>query len=164
MANTRPALILKDEQAIDAWLERAPRPLVFTNGCFDILHRGHARYLQQAAELGITMMVALNTDASVKRQGKGDDRPINTLEDRMAVIAALACVDAVCSFDSDTPLALIRACQPDVLVKGGDWPIESIVGCAEVQAGGGECHSIAFEFDRSTSALVDKIREQTDPA
>ena len=164
MANTRPAAVLNKQTAIDTWLEQASRPLVFTNGCFDILHRGHAHYLQQAAELGVTLIVALNTDASVKRQGKGDDRPINTLEDRMAVIAALACVDAVCSFDSDTPLALIRSCQPDVLVKGGDWPVESIVGCADVQAAGGECHSISFEFNRSTTALVDKIRHHTDPA
>ncbi len=163
MANTLPAIILNDEQAIDEWLEQTTRPLVFTNGCFDILHRGHVRYLQQAAELGTTLIVALNTDASVKRQGKGDDRPINTLQDRMAVIAALACVDAVCSFDSDTPLALICRCRPDVLVKGGDWPIKAIVGCAEVQAWGGVCHSIAFEFERSTTELVKKIRQQADP-
>lgn len=164
MANTPPAAILNDAQAIAAWLEQTARPLVFTNGCFDILHRGHTHYLQQAAELGATLIVALNTDASVRRQGKGENRPINTLEDRMAVIAALACVDAVCSFDSNTPLALIRDCQPDVLVKGGDWPIESIVGCTEVQAGGGECHSIAFEFERSTTALVNRIRQQTNTA
>lgn len=160
MANVDTAAILTDQQAINTWLEQAPRPLVFTNGCFDILHRGHVHYLQQAAELGIALIVALNTDASVKRQGKGDDRPINTLQDRMSVIAALACVDAVCSFDSDTPLELICHCQPDILVKGGDWPIEAIVGCAEVQANGGQCHSIAFEFERSTTALVNKIREQ----
>lgn len=158
MTKAQPATILNDRPAIDAWLEQAQRPLVFTNGCFDILHRGHAHYLQQAAALGATLIVALNTDASVKRQGKGEDRPINTLEDRMAVIAALACVDGVCSFDSDTPLELIRHCQPDVLVKGGDWPIEAIVGCADVQVRGGECHSIAFEFERSTTAMVNKIR------
>ena len=164
MSNPSPAVILDDEQAISEWIEQATRPLVFTNGCFDILHRGHVHYLQQAAQLGISLIVALNTDASVKRQGKGDDRPINTLQDRMAVIAALSCVDAVCSFDSDTPLALIRHSRPDVLVKGGDWPIETIIGCAEVQAWGGVCHSINFEFERSTTALVKKIRHQADPA
>ena len=152
------AALLETEQQLQHWLQKAGRPLVFTNGCFDILHRGHTRYLQQAATLGETLLVALNSDASVQRQGKGDDRPFNTLEDRMALIAALGCVDAVCSFDADTPLELIRQCRPDILVKGGDWPIESIVGCGDVQAWGGQCHSIAFEFNRSTTALADRIR------
>lgn len=146
------------DQALQKWLETAPRPLVFTNGCFDILHRGHVSYLQQAAELGASLLVALNTDASVRRQGKGEDRPLNTLEDRLAVLAALGCVDAVCSFDSDTPLELILRCEPDVLVKGGDWPVESIVGCEAVRAGGGECYSLPFKFERSTTSLVEKIR------
>ncbi len=96
-----------------------PRPLVFTNGCFDILHRGHVTYLGQARALGAAMVVALNSDASVRRQGKGDDRPINTLEDRLAVMASLGCVDLVTWFDEDTPIARILECQPDVLVKGG---------------------------------------------
>lgn len=156
------AAILDDSRALAAWLEQAPRPLVFTNGCFDILHRGHVSYLQSAAALGSSLIVALNTDASVRRQGKGEDRPLNTLQDRMAVIAALGCVDAVCSFDTDTPLELIRACHPDRLVKGGDWPVEAIVGCAEVRAAGGECFSIPFEFERSTTALVNKIRRPND--
>ncbi len=154
------AAILNNAQALRQWLADAPRPLVFTNGCFDILHRGHVSYLQQAATHGASMIVALNTDASVKRQGKGDDRPINTLQDRMAVMAALACVDAVCFFDSDTPLELIKDCQPEVLIKGGDWPLDSIVGCDDVRKNGGECYSIPFEFQRSTTALVKKIREQ----
>ena len=152
--------MLDDAGALDQWLQAAPRPLVFTNGCFDILHRGHVTYLQQAAQLGASLIVALNSDASVRRQGKGEERPLNTLDDRMAVMAALACVDAVCSFDSDTPLALIKHCQPDILVKGGDWPVEAIVGCEEVRAAGGECHSIPFEHQRSTTALVEKIRGQ----
>jgi len=154
------AIILSEPSARQTWLKTAARPLVFTNGCFDILHRGHVRYLQQAAKLGAGLMVALNTDASVRHQGKGNDRPINPLKDRMAVIAALGCVDAVCSFDQDTPLKLIIECRPQILVKGGDWPVEAIVGCKEVREYGGECHSIAFEFERSTSALLDTIRSQ----
>lgn len=152
------AIILSEPAARQAWLKTTRRPLVFTNGCFDILHRGHVHYLQQAAQLGAALIVALNTDASVRRQGKGNDRPINPLQDRMAVISALGCVDAVCSFDEDTPLNLIIECRPQILVKGGDWPVESIVGCKEVRETGGECHSIAFEFERSTSALLDTIR------
>ncbi len=151
--------VLNSPAQLQSWLELAPRPLVFTNGCFDILHRGHVSYLQRAAALGSTLLVALNTDASVHRQGKGEDRPLNRLEDRMAVIAALGCVDAVCHFDSDTPLELIVHCQPDILVKGGDWPIEKIVGCEEVKARGGQCFSIPFEFERSTTALLNKIRK-----
>lgn len=134
-------------------------PMVFTNGCFDILHRGHVTYLEQARKLGACLMVAVNTDASVKRQGKGDDRPINGVDDRMAVLAALESVDFVIAFDDDTPLALINAVKPDVLVKGGDWPVESIVGAKEVMALGGQVHSIAFEFDRSTTRIVETIRK-----
>lgn len=135
-----------------------PRPLVFTNGCFDILHRGHVTYLAQARALGASMIVALNTDASVKRQGKGDDRPINCLEDRAAVMAALRCTDVVTWFDEETPIARILECRPDVLVKGGDWPVEKIVGYTEVLGWGGTVHSIPFEVDRSTTALLGKIR------
>jgi rfaE bifunctional protein nucleotidyltransferase chain/domain len=135
-----------------------PRPLVFTNGCFDILHRGHVTYLAQARALGASMIVALNTDASVKRQGKGDDRPINTLEDRARVMASLRCVDMVTWFDEDIPIERILECRPDVLVKGGDWPVEKIVGYTEVLGWGGSVHSIPFEVDRSTTALIGKIR------
>ncbi|MEY3202084.1 MAG: hypothetical protein RIR70_1634, partial [Pseudomonadota bacterium] len=131
---------------------------VFTNGCFDILHRGHATYLAQARAAGAAMVVALNTDASVKRQGKGEDRPINTLADRAALIASLACVDLVTWFDEDTPLALILQIAPDVLVKGGDWPIEKIVGHDDVMARGGKVLSIPFLHERSTTALISKIR------
>ncbi|MDP5238239.1 D-glycero-beta-D-manno-heptose 1-phosphate adenylyltransferase [Uliginosibacterium sp. 31-16] len=135
-----------------------PRPLVFTNGCFDIIHRGHVTYLAQARALGASMIVALNTDASVKRQGKGDDRPINTQEDRAAVMAALRCADMVTWFDEDTPIERILECRPDILVKGGDWPVEKIVGYTEVLGWGGSVHSIPFEVDRSTTALLGKIR------
>src|SRR5258705_6879346 len=134
------------------------RPLVFTNGVFDILHRGHVTYLARARALGASLLVALNDDASVRRLGKGADRPLNALDDRLAVAAALEAVDAVTWFGEDTPLALIEACAPDVLVKGGDWPVERIVGARQVLARGGRVQSIAFEHQRSTSALLEKIR------
>ena len=136
-----------------------PHPLVFTNGCFDILHRGHVTFLAQARALGASLVVALNTDASVRRLGKGQDRPINRLEDRAAVVAALGCVDLVTWFDADTPLELITALRPDVLVKGGDWPEARIVGAAEVRAWGGRIVSIPFRHDRSTTAVIERIRD-----
>lgn len=135
------------------------RPVVFTNGCFDILHRGHVTYLAQARALGASLLVAVNTDASVKRLGKGDDRPLNNLEDRMALLAALECVSLVTWFDEDTPLARILDVRPDVLMKGGDWPVEKIVGYREVTGWGGQVHSIPFVHQRSTTALVEKIRK-----
>lgn len=135
-----------------------PRPLVFTNGCFDVLHRGHVTYLAQARALGASLIVGVNNDASVKRQGKGDDRPINTQDDRMAVLAALESVSLAVIFDEDTPLNLILACQPDILVKGGDWKPENIVGSTEVTGRGGSVHSIPFLHERSTTALLKKIR------
>ena len=135
-----------------------PRPLVFTNGVFDILHRGHVTYLAQARALGASMILALNSDASVKRLNKGDDRPINSLEDRMAVAAALSMVDVVTFFEDDTPLNLILACKPAVLVKGGDWPVEQIVGASEVQSWGGKVYSLPFLHERSTTAMLKKIR------
>ena len=135
-----------------------PRPIVFTNGCFDVLHRGHVTYLAQARALGASLIVGVNSDASVKRQGKGDYRPINTGPDRMMVLAALESVSLVVPFDEDTPLNLILSCRPDVLVKGGDWQIENIVGASEVQGWGGSAHSIPFLHERSTTALLKKIR------
>ena len=135
-----------------------PRPLVFTNGCFDILHRGHVTCLAQARALGASLVVAANTDASVRRLGKGDERPINRLEDRMSVLAALESVSLVTWFDEDTPLQRILDTRPDILVKGGDWPVERIVGYSEVTGWGGSVHSIPFIHERSTTALVDKIR------
>ena len=135
-----------------------PRPLVFTNGCFDILHRGHVSYLEEAANLGSSLIVAVNTDDSVRRQNKGTDRPINPLPDRLALLAALQSVDLVIPFDADTPLELIKIIQPDILVKGGDWPIEKIVGALEVIQNNGEVHSIPFRYQRSTSDLIKRIR------
>lgn len=145
----------------DELVGRAPalaRPMVFTNGCFDLLHRGHATYLAQARALGASLVVALNTDASVRRLGKGEDRPVNPLADRAAVIAALASVDLVTWFDADTPLDLILLLRPDVLVKGGDWTPDRIVGAREVQGFGGSVHSIPFAFDRSTTDILHRIR------
>ncbi len=135
-----------------------PRPLVFSNGCFDVLHRGHVTYLAQARALGASLIIGVNSDASVKRQGKGDDRPINAEDDRMAVLAALESVSLVVVFDEDTPLNLILTCRPDVLVKGGDWKADNIVGSREVLASGGAVHSIPFLHQRSTTALLKKIR------
>jgi rfaE bifunctional protein nucleotidyltransferase chain/domain len=134
------------------------RPLVFTNGVFDILHRGHVTYLARSRALGESLVVALNSDASVRRLGKGADRPVNALADRMAVVAALESVSLVTWFDEDTPLAAILACRPEHLVKGGDWSVERIVGGAEVRGWGGAVHSIAFEHERSTTRLLEKIR------
>jgi len=135
-----------------------PHPMVFTNGCFDVLHRGHVTYLAQARALGASLIVGVNSDASVKRQGKGDDRPINSEQDRMMVLAALEPVSLVVKFDEDTPIELILSCRPDVLAKGGDWKIENIVGASEVQGWGGTVHSIPFLHERSTTALLKKIR------
>ena len=134
------------------------KKIVFTNGCFDILHRGHVTYLAQAAALGSSLVVALNSDASVKRLGKGDDRPVNPLDNRLAVMAALECVALVTWFDEDTPLQRILEARPEVLVKGGDWPVDKIVGCTEVRGWGGTVHSIPFLHQTSTTALLEKIR------
>jgi len=145
-------------QQLAARLASQTRPLVFTNGVFDILHRGHVTYLAQARTLGATLLVAINSDTSAKRLGKGEDRPLNALADRMAVVAALESVQMVTWFEEDTPLALILSCRPEVLVKGGDWKAEAVVGAAEVRGWGGSVHSIAFEHQRSTTALLQKIR------
>ena len=134
------------------------RPLVFTNGVFDILHRGHVTYLAQARALGACLVVALNSDASVRRLGKGDDRPVNPLDDRLAVVAALESVALVTWFEEDTPLARILECRPGHLVKGGDWAPEKIVGATEVVSWGGKVHSISFRHERSTTSLLSRIR------
>ena len=144
--------------ALSARLDALPRPLVFTNGCFDVLHRGHVTYLAQARALGASLLVAVNSDASVRRLGKGADRPINTLDDRLAVLAALESVSLVTWFDEDTPMERVLTSRPDILVKGGDWPVDKIVGAPETLAWGGAVHSIPFIHQRSTTALVDKIR------
>lgn len=160
LLNTQQKLISPEisNQALLEAVESLPRPLVFTNGCFDILHRGHTTYLEQARNLGAALIVAVNTDESVRRQNKATDRPINELADRMSVLASLQCVDAVISFDQDTPLELINLIKPDHLVKGGDWTPANIVGADEVEANGGRVHSLAFQFERSTTRLLEKIR------
>jgi rfaE bifunctional protein nucleotidyltransferase chain/domain len=132
---------------------------VFTNGVFDLLHRGHVTYLAQARALGAALVVALNGDDSARRLGKGDGRPVNGLEDRTALVAALQAVDAVTWFDEDTPAALIEILRPEVLVKGGDWPAEKIVGAVETLRRGGRVVSIPFEHQRSSTALLEKIRK-----
>lgn len=134
------------------------RPLVFTNGCFDILHRGHVSYLDQARQLGAMLVLGLNSDSSVRRLNKGTERPLNPLEDRLEVLAALASVDYVTAFDEDTPLRLIERLQPDVLVKGGDWAVADIVGADGVLARGGQVLSIPFLHQRSTTALVNRLK------
>ena len=141
-----------------ARLGSCTRPLVFTNGVFDILHRGHVTYLAEARALGATLLVAVNGDASARRLGKGEDRPLNPLADRVAVVAALESVHLVTWFDEDTPLGLIRMCRPEVLAKGGDWKPEAMVGATEVRSWGGSVHSIPFRHQLSTTALLDKIR------
>jgi rfaE bifunctional protein nucleotidyltransferase chain/domain len=147
-----------DPRDAPAAVARLARPLVFTNGVFDLLHRGHVTYLAQARALGASLVVGVNADASARRLGKGADRPINALPDRLAVLAALEAVNLVTWFDEDTPLRLILAVRPDVLVKGGDWKVEGIVGASEVRGWGGAVHSIPFEHERSTSALLARIR------
>jgi len=136
------------------------RPIVFTNGVFDLLHRGHVTYLAQAREQGASLIVALNDDASTQRLGKGADRPLNTLADRLAVVAALESVSLVTWFSDNTPIRLIHAITPQILVKGGDWPIPAIVGGDWVQQNGGQVLSIAFTHERSTTRMLEKIRQR----
>ena len=145
-----------------ARIARLPRPIVFTNGCFDILHRGHVTYLEEAARLGRSLVVGVNSDVSVGRLDKGSGRPFNALDDRMAVLAALASVTLVVPFDEDTPLALIKAVRPDHLAKGGDWAPDKIVGAEFVRAHGGAVHSIPFRYQRSTTDLIRRIRSSHD--
>lgn len=139
-------------------LASVKRPLVFTNGVFDILHRGHVDYLGRARALGASLIIALNSDASARALGKGADRPVNVLEDRLAVVAALEAATLVTWFDQDTPLELILAVKPEVLVKGGDWKPEAIVGSKEVKSWGGSVHSIPLVAGRSTTSVIERIR------
>lgn len=150
--------IVNDPQLLKAKLEQLARPIVFTNGCFDILHRGHVAYLEEAAALGKSLVIGVNSDDSVRRLEKSSDRPLNTLDDRMAILAALECVSLVAPFDEDTPLQLITQVQPDHLVKGGDWSPEDIVGADVVTSRGGQVHSIPFKYSRSTTSLIERIR------
>jgi rfaE bifunctional protein nucleotidyltransferase chain/domain len=137
-----------------------PKPVVLTNGVFDILHRGHVTYLAQARELGASLVVAVNTDASVKRLGKGDDRPINTGADRMAVLAALESVSLVVEFDEDTALQVVLQARPEIYAKGGDYDMTAIPEGQAVIAYGGRAVAIDFEHDRSTTKLLTKVRNQ----
>jgi rfaE bifunctional protein nucleotidyltransferase chain/domain len=139
-------------------LQRLPRPLVFTNGVFDVLHRGHVMYLAQARELGASLLVALNTDASARRLGKGPDRPLNREEDRAIVVAALQSVDLVTWFDEDTPTELIRDIRPDILVKGGDYDMDRLPETSVVRAYGGRALALPFVDGYSTTRLVSRIR------
>ncbi len=149
----RPIDKLKDlvEQA------RTLGPVVFTNGCFDILHVGHVRYLQEARTLGTCLVVAINSDASVQKL-KGPTRPVQTEADRSEILAALSCVDWVTIFDTETPLPLIKAIQPDVLVKGGDWSVDQIVGSDVVLARGGRVKSLKFYEGRSSTRIINALK------
>ncbi len=148
----------RDELA--ARVAALPKPVVMTNGVFDILHRGHVTYLAQARALGASLVVAANTDASVKRLGKGDDRPLNSCEDRMAVLAALESVALVVDFDEDTALEAVLAARPEIYAKGGDYRMDEIPEGLAVLAYGGEAVAINFEHDRSTTKLLTKVRAQ----
>ena len=151
--------MLTPEQCL-AWRQssQSAAPVIFTNGVFDLLHRGHVTYLDEAAQLGGALIVAVNTDASAKRLGKGSERPLNTMMDRMALLAALSSVAAVTYFDEDTPYELIKQLRPDVIVKGGDYDMATLAETALVKSWGASAVSIPFRFDRSTTALVQKIR------
>ncbi len=142
---------------VNVWRLKSDR-VVFTNGVFDILHRGHVEYLEEAAALGDRLVIGLNSDSSVQRLGKGPDRPINDQDSRALVLTALRCVDAVIIFEESTPLDLITAVKPDVLVKGGDWKAEQIVGSDIVKANGGEVRSLKLVDGFSTTNLVERIR------
>ncbi|HCW93906.1 D-glycero-beta-D-manno-heptose 1-phosphate adenylyltransferase [Flexistipes sinusarabici] len=152
------AKIFKDWHELKKELSdiRKGREVVLTNGCFDIVHLGHLRYLQHSAEAGDYLVVALNSDDSVKKL-KGDTRPINKLDERMEFISYIKGVDFVTCFSGDTPYDLIKFIRPDVLVKGGDWPIESIVGVDIVTADGGRVESLKFEEGYSTTSIIEKI-------
>jgi rfaE bifunctional protein nucleotidyltransferase chain/domain len=141
-------------------LSGLPKPWVFTNGVFDVLHRGHVVYLAQARALGGSLIVALNTDASVRRLGKGDDRPLNKDMDRAIVMASQQSVDLVTWFDEDTPVQLISEIRPDILVKGGDYDMTTLPETALVESWGGHALALPFVQGYSTTALLKKIREQ----
>ena len=145
---------------LPAALATLARPIVFTNGVFDILHRGHASYLDQARKLGGSLVVGVNTDASVKMLGKGDDRPINSEADRQALLAALASVDLVVLFSEKTPVDLIKRVHPDIYVKGGDYAIDTLEETQLVKSWGGTAAAIPFIYERSTTSLLGRIRSE----
>ncbi|UCH79499.1 MAG: adenylyltransferase/cytidyltransferase family protein [Candidatus Coatesbacteria bacterium] len=145
-------------------LREAGQRIVFTNGVFDLLHAGHVRYLEEASRLGDVLVVAVNGDASARRLAKGPGRPFNRAEDRALVLAGLWCVSFVTLFDDDTPYDVIAALVPDVLVKGGDWPEEDIVGADVVRAAGGEVRSLPYVEGYSTTALAERIARAVEGA
>lgn len=151
------AKVCSPEQLADR-LADLPRPLVFTNGVFDILHRGHASYLAQARALGASLIVGVNSDASVKMLGKGDDRPINSESDRQALLAALESVDMAVLFTEQTPVNLIEKIRPDIYVKGGDYEIDTLAETHLVKSWGGKAVAIPFLYERSTTSLLGRIR------
>ena len=159
---SKPSFESKICQAADlpVALAKLLRPIVFTNGVFDILHRGHASYLDQARNLGASLVVGVNTDASVKMLGKGDDRPINAEADRQAVLAALASVDLVVLFSEKTPVALLERVRPDIYVKGGDYAIDTLEEARLVKSWGGTATAIPFIYERSTTGLLGRIRSE----
>jgi len=159
-ASVAPAMLDKlcERSDLAAALARLPRPWVFTNGVFDVLHRGHVVYLAQARALGGSLIVALNTDASVRRLGKGDDRPLNNEMDRAIVMASQEAVSLVTWFGEDTPQELIAEIRPEILVKGGDYQMEKLPETALIQSWGGKALALPFVAGYSTSALVKKIR------
>jgi rfaE bifunctional protein nucleotidyltransferase chain/domain len=153
--------LLSAQQAVERIASgQWPKPLVFTNGVFDILHRGHVTYLDEAAQLGAALVVGVNSDASAKRLGKGPDRPLNTAADRAALLAAIESVTAVVVFDEDTPLEIIGQLRPDIIVKGGDYQMQVLPETKLVESWGGKAVAIPFEFTRSTTNLVEKIRQR----
>jgi D-glycero-beta-D-manno-heptose 1-phosphate adenylyltransferase len=154
-----PNKVILDHAELAARLnaERGSGRIVFTNGCFDLLHVGHIRYLQEARSLGDRLVVALNTDASVQKL-KGPSRPVQQELDRAEIMAALGCVDDVTLFGEETPLKLIELLAPDILVKGGDWSPDQIVGSTFVLGRGGQVKSLAFQEGRSTSSIIEKIK------
>lgn len=158
-----PAFLQKiiDEAGLELALARLPRPWVFTNGVFDVLHRGHVLYLAQARALGASLIVALNTDASVRRLGKGDDRPLNAQDDRAVVMASQGAVDLVTWFSEDTPETLIARIRPDILVKGGDYDMAKLPETRLVESWGGRAQALPFVTGYSTTGLVKKIRAQS---
>ena len=149
---------LEELASLTARYRAVGRKVVFTNGCFDILHQGHVTYLEQARREGDCLVVGVNSDASVRALGKGDDRPVNHEQSRARILGALGCVDHVVIFGEETPLKLITTLRPEVLVKGGDWPVEKIVGAPEVLAAGGRVLSIPLVENYSTTSLLKKIR------
>jgi D-glycero-beta-D-manno-heptose 1-phosphate adenylyltransferase len=153
-------MVLSRTAVVDwAAVIRREGTLVFTNGVFDLLHPGHVRYLQEARRLGDALLVGVNSDRSVRAQGKGADRPVNPEAERAEVLASLACVDAVVVFDEDTPLEIITAVEPNVLVKGADWGPDEIVGADEVRARGGRVERIALAEGYSTTDIIGRIRK-----